>query len=106
MRYSGHCAHFGRIPKWTADGSLICAFAITEPEAGSDVGAMTTFAERRGDGYAISGEKTFISNAGLAHRYVLFARTSDDLAHARYGAYLRQMSSFADACRRVRLNRR
>ena len=38
--------------------------------------------------------------------FQLLAKTSDDLAHARYGAYLRQMSSFADACRRVRLNRR
>lgn len=36
----------------------------------------------------------------------LLAKTSSDLAHARYGAYLRQMSSFADACRRVRLDRR
>ena len=61
-----------------ADGTLMCAFAITEPEAGSDVGAMTTRAERRGDGYVVSGEKCYISNAGIADRYVLFARTSDD----------------------------
>jgi acyl-CoA dehydrogenase len=61
-----------------ASGSLICAFAITEPEAGSDVNAMKTRAERRGDDYAITGEKVFISNAGLADRYVLFARTSED----------------------------
>ena len=38
--------------------------------------------------------------------YRLLAKTSGGLAHARYGAYLRQMSSFADACRRVRLDRR
>ncbi len=37
--------------------------------------------------------------------YTLLARSAGDLAHARYGAYLRQMSSFADACRRVRLER-
>ncbi|MEO6954619.1 MAG: acyl-CoA dehydrogenase family protein [Polyangia bacterium] len=61
-----------------ADGSLVCAFAITEPEAGSDVGSMQTRAERRGDEWVLTGTKTFISNAGLAHRYVLFARTSDD----------------------------
>ncbi len=61
-----------------ADGRFICAFAITEPEAGSDVGAMTTRAERRGETYEITGEKCYISNAGIADRYVLFARTSDD----------------------------
>ncbi len=60
------------------DGSLVCAFAITEPEAGSDVASMRTTAERRGDGYVVRGEKHLISNAGLADRYVLFARTSDD----------------------------
>jgi acyl-CoA dehydrogenase len=61
-----------------ADGSLVCAFAITEPDAGSDVGSMQTRAERRGEQWVLNGTKTFISNAGLAHRYVLFARTSDD----------------------------
>jgi acyl-CoA dehydrogenase len=61
-----------------ADGSLVCGFAVTEPEAGSDVGSMQTRAVRDADGYLIDGEKVFISNAGLAHRYVLFARTSDD----------------------------
>jgi acyl-CoA dehydrogenase len=61
-----------------ADGSLVCAFAITEPDAGSDVSAMKTRAERRGDDYVLHGEKIFISNAGIADRYVLFARTSDD----------------------------
>jgi acyl-CoA dehydrogenase len=61
-----------------ADGSRICAFAITEPDAGSDIAAVRTRAERRGAGYVLRGEKVFISNAGLAHSYVLFARTSDD----------------------------
>ena len=61
-----------------ADGSLVCAFAITEPDAGSDVGSMQTRAERRGEEWVLNGTKTFISNAGLAHRYVLFARTSED----------------------------
>ncbi len=61
-----------------ADGTLVCAFAITEAEAGSDVSAMKTRATRVGDEYQLDGEKCFISNAGLAHRYVVFARTSDD----------------------------
>ena len=59
-------------------GTTMCAFAVTEPEAGSDVAAMKTLATRAGDEYAIRGEKVFISNAGLADSYVLFARTSDD----------------------------
>ena len=61
-----------------AEGTFVCAFAITEAEAGSDVGAMKTRATRVGDEYQLDGEKCFISNAGLAHRYVVFARTSDD----------------------------
>src|SRR5260370_6314469 len=61
-----------------ANGQTICAFAITEPEAGSDVSAITTRAFRDGDDWRLQGEKCFISNAGLAHSYVVFARTSDD----------------------------
>jgi acyl-CoA dehydrogenase len=60
------------------DGQTICAFAITEPDAGSDVSAIATRAVRDGDGYVIDGVKCFISNAGVADSYVLFARTSDD----------------------------
>ncbi|MSP59989.1 MAG: acyl-CoA dehydrogenase [Myxococcales bacterium] len=61
-----------------ARGEAICAFAITEPEAGSDVSAVATRARRGGDHYLLDGEKTFISNAGIADSYVVFARTSDD----------------------------
>jgi len=59
-------------------GEAICAFAITEPEAGSDVSGVRTTARRDGDGWVLDGEKCFISNAGLATDYVVFARTSDD----------------------------
>ena len=55
-------------------GDAIAAFAISEAEAGSDVGAMTTTARRDGSGYVIDGRKTWISNAGIADRYVVFAR--------------------------------
>jgi acyl-CoA dehydrogenase len=61
-----------------ANGQTICAFAITEPEAGSDVSAVSTRAFRDGDDWRLQGEKCFISNAGIAHSYVVFARTSDD----------------------------
>ena len=60
-----------------ANGELIAAFAMTEPQAGSDAGAMSLRAERKNDGYVLNGTKTLISNAGLADFYTLFARTSE-----------------------------
>jgi len=56
-------------------GELIPAFAITEPEAGSDVAGLTTTAVRDGDHFRLNGVKRFISNAGIADYYVVFART-------------------------------
>ena len=61
----------------TGTGELCAAFALTEPDAGSDVAAISTRAELDGDHYAISGEKTFISNGGIADFYVVFARTGE-----------------------------
>src|SRR6185295_9038728 len=58
-----------------AQGKAIAAFALTEPEAGSDVGSIKTSARRDGDSYVINGRKRFISNAGLADFYTVFART-------------------------------
>jgi acyl-CoA dehydrogenase len=58
-----------------ADGKAIAAFALTEPEAGSDVAAIQTTAVREGDTYIINGCKRFISNAGIADFYTLFAKT-------------------------------
>jgi len=60
-----------------AGGQRIGAFALTEREAGSDVAATRTAARRDGDAYVVDGEKSWISNAGLADVYVVFARTSD-----------------------------
>lgn len=59
-------------------GQAIAAIALTEPEAGSDVGAIATRAERHGDEWVLHGEKCFITNAGLADFYTVFARTSPD----------------------------
>ncbi|MDQ2857004.1 MAG: acyl-CoA dehydrogenase, partial [Acidobacteriota bacterium] len=58
------------------EGKAIAAFALTEPEAGSDVAAIQTTAERDGDAYVINGNKRFISNAGIADFYTVFARTN------------------------------
>jgi len=60
-----------------ADGSRCAAFALTEPESGSDVAATRTSARLDGDEYVIDGSKTYISNGGIADQYVVFARTGD-----------------------------
>jgi acyl-CoA dehydrogenase len=58
-------------------GDAIAAFALTEPEAGSDVGAMAMTARRDGEHYVLDGEKTWISNGGIADFYTVFARTGE-----------------------------
>ena len=60
-----------------ARGDMLAAFAVTEPEAGSDLGGVRTEAARDGAVWRLSGVKTFISNAGLAGLYTVLARTSD-----------------------------
>ena len=60
-----------------ATGEKLAAFAISEPDGGSDVASMTTTAEMDGNEYVINGQKTWISNGGIADQYVLFARTGD-----------------------------
>ncbi|MGI8732025.1 MAG: acyl-CoA dehydrogenase family protein [Pyrinomonadaceae bacterium] len=57
------------------EGRAIAAFALTEPEAGSDVAGMKTTAQHDGDTWVIDGSKRFISNAGIADFYTVFART-------------------------------
>jgi acyl-CoA dehydrogenase len=58
-----------------ANGKAIAAFALTEPNAGSDVAAIQTTARRDGEAYVIDGRKRFISNAGIADFYLVFAKT-------------------------------
>ena len=60
-----------------ARGQAISAFALSEPEAGSDVAAMALAAVADGDHYVLNGEKTWISNGGIADFYVVFARTGE-----------------------------
>jgi acyl-CoA dehydrogenase len=61
-----------------ANGRCVAAFALSEREAGSDVAALETRARLDGDGYVIDGEKAWISNAGVADLYVVFARTGGE----------------------------
>jgi acyl-CoA dehydrogenase len=60
-----------------ARGDAIAAFALSEPEAGSDVAALACAARAESDGYVIDGQKTWISNGGIADFYVVFARTGE-----------------------------
>jgi acyl-CoA dehydrogenase len=61
-----------------ARGERVAAFALTEPEAGSDLGGIATRAEKRGASWRLTGAKTFISNCGIADFYTLLARTSGE----------------------------
>lgn len=68
--------------RWLADiiaGRVMTAFAMTEPDAGSDVASMRTAAVRDGSDWILNGEKHLISNAGLADLYLVFAKTSPEL---------------------------
>ncbi|APA88098.2 acyl-CoA dehydrogenase family protein [Paraburkholderia sprentiae WSM5005] len=60
-----------------ASGTAIAAFALSEPQAGSDVAAMALAAREEGDHFVLDGEKTWISNGGIADFYVVFARTGE-----------------------------
>jgi acyl-CoA dehydrogenase len=64
------------LPKVCA-GTHIAAFALSEPEGGSDVASLHMTARREGDHYVLDGRKTWISNGGIAGHYVVFARTGD-----------------------------
>jgi acyl-CoA dehydrogenase len=61
----------------TRTGKAIAAFALSEPESGSDVANIATAARRDGNGFVLDGEKTWISNGGIADFYVVFARTGE-----------------------------
>jgi len=80
---SGAISLFGTIEQkrqWlpkVASGTAIAAFAMTEPECGSDAANIATSAMRDGDGWVLVGEKTYISNGGIADVYITFARTGD-----------------------------
>lgn len=71
----------------TRTGRAISGFALTEPASGSDVARLATSARRDGDGWVLDGEKTYISNGGIADVYVIVARTGE-------GAGARGLSAF------------
>jgi alkylation response protein AidB-like acyl-CoA dehydrogenase len=66
--------------KKAASGDAIAAFALSEPEAGSDVQALTTTARKQGGGWTLDGTKTWISNGGIADFYVVFAKAEEGIS--------------------------
>jgi acyl-CoA dehydrogenase len=72
----GNDEQAGRYRDGVVDGSVVAAFALSEPEAGSDAAALRLRADRDGDGWRLTGEKTWISNAPEADVYAVFARTT------------------------------
>ena len=74
------------LPRYVS-GQLLPAFALSEPDAGSDVAAITTSARLDGDHYVINGRKTWTSNAGLADLFVVFARIEGAAGTAGISAF-------------------
>jgi alkylation response protein AidB-like acyl-CoA dehydrogenase len=75
------------LPK-LASGEWLPAYALTEPGSGSDAAAMVTTAYRGEDGYVLNGSKRFITNAGVAHLYTVFARSDPDAGHRGITCFL------------------
>ena len=71
-----------------ASGETLCAYALTEAGSGSDSAAMRTTARRDGDGYVLDGTKRFITNAGVAGLYTVFAKTDPDGGHSGISAFI------------------
>ncbi|MBU56042.1 MAG: acyl-CoA dehydrogenase [Acidiferrobacteraceae bacterium] len=71
-----------------ASGQTLPAFALSEPEAGSDVASITTTARTDGTDYLIDGCKTWISNGGIADHYVVFARTGEESGTSGLSAFI------------------
>jgi alkylation response protein AidB-like acyl-CoA dehydrogenase len=71
-----------------ASGEWLPAYALTEPGSGSDSAAMLTTARRDGDGYVLNGSKRFITNAGVAGLYTVFAKTDPEAGHKGISCFL------------------
>ena len=98
---SGAISLFGTLEqkrRWLPDvaaGDAIAAFAMTEPECGSDAANIRTSAEQVGNAWELIGEKTYISNGGIADFYVTFARTGEDEGARGLSAFIVPADSVA-----------
>ena len=71
-----------------ASGEWLCAYALTEAGSGSDSAAMRTSARRDGEHYVLNGSKRFITNAGIASLYTVFAKTDPSAGHSGISAFV------------------
>ena len=79
-----------------AKGDIICSFALSEPEAGSDPASMTATAEKHGDYYLLNGTKRWITGGATSELFIVLAKTDPDAAHKGISAFLvtRDMDGF------------
>jgi alkylation response protein AidB-like acyl-CoA dehydrogenase len=92
IKLAGTDAQKARFLPRLASGEWLAAYALTEPGSGSDSAAMRTSATRDGDGYVLNGGKRFITNAGVASVYLVFAKTGDG-GHSAISAFVVEADS-------------
>ncbi len=85
-------------------GTRIAGFALTEPEAGSDVASMRTLATADGDTWRLTGQKTLISNVGIASQFVVFANANPDAGRKGIAAFLVQADAPGFSSKKIELS--
>src|SRR5437868_182880 len=93
LKLSGTDEQKARYLPRLASGEWLPAYALTEAGSGSDSAAMRTEARREGDEYALNGSKRFITNAGVAELYTVFAKTEPGAGHAGISAFVVEASA-------------
>jgi alkylation response protein AidB-like acyl-CoA dehydrogenase len=88
LKLAGSEEQRGRYLPRLASGEWLAAYALTESGSGSDSAAMRSAARRDGGEYVLDGTKRFITNAGVAHLYTVFAKTDPEAGHAGISAFL------------------
>src|SRR6266849_3115237 len=88
LKLAGSDAQKQRYLPRLASGEWLCAYALTEAGSGSDSAAMRSTAKREGDEYVLNGTKRFITSAGVASLYTVFAKTDPAAGHAGISAFL------------------
>src|SRR5437773_5302746 len=88
LKLAGTAEQKARYLSRLATGEWLPAYALTEPGSGSDSAAMRTEARRDGDEYVLNGSKRFITNAGVAELYTVFAKTDPNAGHAGISAFV------------------
>jgi alkylation response protein AidB-like acyl-CoA dehydrogenase len=96
IRLAGNDEQKARYLPRLASGEVLGAYGLTEPGSGSDSAAMRTVARRDGSDYLLSGSKRFITSAGVADLYTVFAKTDPDAGHRGISAFLveKELSGF------------